>query len=164
HYVKERFSIRFHDLFKDTFNPTTITESGRKAKPQLQRALRSLLDYSGQELLQEVRAVSLRIENYMREFMKELDDDVRIYIGKFKMKKALFVNNEQEVMIDNNDDTLNPFNQEYIMNMSERMHEAYVRQNEGIVRDRQTQLLDEVSRYDDHHITMMSRQVDIKQL
>ncbi|HLR81290.1 MAG TPA: dynamin family protein [Bacillota bacterium] len=202
HYVKERFSIRFHDLFKDTFNPTTITESGRKAKPQLQRALRSLLDYSGQELLQEVRAVSLRIENYMRELMKELDDDVRKHIGKletnfivpglmelnietpeyvpafrtmdvapfehalgkFKGTKAFFVNNEREVMKEDIYDTLNPFIEEYIMNMSERMHEAYVRQNEGIVRDRQTQLLDEVSRYVDHHITMMSRQVDIKQL
>src|SRR5699024_12809759 len=74
HYVKERFSIRFHDLFKDTFNPTTITESGRKAKPQLQRALRSLLDYSGQELLQAVRAAPLRVGNNLRRIMTGLDD------------------------------------------------------------------------------------------
>src|SRR5699024_1069252 len=160
-------------------------ESGRKAKPQLQRALRSLLDYSGQELLQEVRAVSLRIENYMRELMKELDDDVPKHIGKletnfivpglmelnietpeyvpafrtidvihfkyalgkFKGTKAFIVNYELEVMKKDIYDTLNPFIEKYIMNMSERMHEAYVRQNQGIVRHRQTQLLDEVSRY-----------------
>ncbi len=31
HYVLERLYIRFHDMFTEHFNPTTITDSGRKA-------------------------------------------------------------------------------------------------------------------------------------
>lgn len=67
HYVVERIGIRFHDMFKDKFNPTTITESGRKAIAQVERNTRDLLDYCGYELLQEARAVSLRIEAYIHE-------------------------------------------------------------------------------------------------
>ena len=72
HYVKERFSIRYHDIFKEMFNPTTITESGKKATSQLQRSLVNLLDYAGYELLQELRAVSLRIEAYLSELEEEV--------------------------------------------------------------------------------------------
>ncbi|MEN2766322.1 dynamin family protein [Ornithinibacillus xuwenensis] len=67
HYVVERLGIRFHDMFKDKFNPTTVSESGRKAIRQLERNMVDLLDYMGYELLQEARAVSLRIESYMKE-------------------------------------------------------------------------------------------------
>ncbi|AIF45454.1 dynamin family protein [Virgibacillus sp. SK37] len=62
HYVLERTSIQFHDLFKESFNPTTITESGKDAKPQLWKSLEQLIGYVGHELLQELRAVSLRVE------------------------------------------------------------------------------------------------------
>src|SRR5690625_1455359 len=47
HYVQERVAIRYHDLFKDTFNPTTISASGSKATLQLENSLRRLLDYVG---------------------------------------------------------------------------------------------------------------------
>ncbi|WP_174613484.1 dynamin family protein [Virgibacillus ihumii] len=75
YYVLERLSIRFHDFFKETFNPATITESGRKAVLQLEKQLQELLDYTGYELLQELRAVSLRIEAFMKELQTELQDD-----------------------------------------------------------------------------------------
>ncbi|MFC2946918.1 dynamin family protein [Virgibacillus sediminis] len=71
YYVLERLSIRFHDMFKETFNPTTITESGKKAQEQLKQSLRNLLDYTGHELLQEVQAVSLRVESLMRTLESE---------------------------------------------------------------------------------------------
>ncbi|MDY0408246.1 hypothetical protein [Paracerasibacillus soli] len=32
YYLYDRIRIRFYDLFKDTFNPTTVTASGRKGK------------------------------------------------------------------------------------------------------------------------------------
>src|SRR5699024_9083310 len=76
HYVEERLSIRFHDMFKEMFNPTTITESGKKAEAQLQRSLINLLDYTGYELLQELRAVSLRIEAYLFELQHEVYQDI----------------------------------------------------------------------------------------
>ncbi|MEW9676179.1 dynamin family protein [Lentibacillus sp. L22] len=65
-YVMERLGIRFHDIFKEFFNPATITESGKQATSQLNRNLNNLLDYAGYELVQELRAVSLRVEAYMQ--------------------------------------------------------------------------------------------------
>ncbi|SFA75117.1 Dynamin family protein [Lentibacillus halodurans] len=72
YYVLERLSIRFHDLFKETFNPTTITGSGKQAQQQLADCLRNLLDYAGYELLQELRAVSLRIESFIDDLKEEV--------------------------------------------------------------------------------------------
>ncbi|WP_217585501.1 dynamin family protein [Lentibacillus saliphilus] len=62
YYVWERVSIQYHDRFKEAFNPTTITDSGKDARHQLNHALRQLVDEIAFELLQELRAVSLRVE------------------------------------------------------------------------------------------------------
>ncbi|WP_245183497.1 dynamin family protein [Lentibacillus salicampi] len=72
YYVLERQSIRFHDLFKETFNPATITGSGKEAQQQLKNSLRNLLDYAGYELLQELRAVSLRMESFIYELKQKV--------------------------------------------------------------------------------------------
>ncbi|WP_339227887.1 dynamin family protein [Oceanobacillus sp. FSL K6-2867] len=71
-YVLERLSIRFHDMFKEMYNPTTITESGKKAQNQLRKGLENLLEYIAFELLQELQAVSLRIESYIHEQLNEV--------------------------------------------------------------------------------------------
>ncbi|MYL42056.1 dynamin family protein [Virgibacillus salexigens] len=67
YYVMERLRIRFHDMFKETFNPTTITESGKQAKRQLWDSLQNLINYCESELIRELQAVSLRIESLMKE-------------------------------------------------------------------------------------------------
>src|SRR5699024_2627265 len=72
YYVLERLSIRFHDLFKETFNPATITGSGKKAQQQLKNSFENLLDNAGYELLQELRAVSLRIESFIYDLKQEV--------------------------------------------------------------------------------------------
>ena len=77
HYVKERFSIRFHDIFMEFFNPTTVTESGRKATKQLQKNMIQLIDYAGYELLQEIRAVALRLESRMNELAREIYNQIQ---------------------------------------------------------------------------------------
>ena len=56
HYVKERMFIRFQDMFKEHFNPTTVTANGRQATEQLEQNRNRLIDHVGYELLQEVRA------------------------------------------------------------------------------------------------------------
>ncbi len=70
HFVLERLYIRFHDMFSEHFNPTTITKSGKQAITELEHNRNAFIDYVGYELLQEVRAVSLRIEAYMKELLK----------------------------------------------------------------------------------------------
>lgn len=72
HFVHERLYIRFHDMFTQYFNPTTITESGRKAQEELRVNRNNFIDYVGYELLQELRAVSLRIESYLKELLKDV--------------------------------------------------------------------------------------------
>lgn len=71
-YVVERLGIRFHDMFKEMFNPTTITENGRKANEQLKNALDNLLEYVRFELNQELQAVSLRVEGTAKELASEV--------------------------------------------------------------------------------------------
>src|SRR5699024_7400428 len=73
YFVLERFYIRFHDLFTEHFNPSTINEKGKKAQAQLEINRNQLLDHVGYELLQEVRAVSLRIEAYIQELFQEVN-------------------------------------------------------------------------------------------
>ncbi|MHA6251181.1 dynamin family protein [Oceanobacillus sp. CAU 1775] len=72
YYVIERLGIRFHDMFKEMFNPTTITENGRKANDQLKNALDNLIEYVRFELNQELQAVSLRVEGYKKELIGEV--------------------------------------------------------------------------------------------
>lgn len=72
YYVIERLAIRYHDMFKEMFNPTTITENGRKAYLQLKLALENLIEYIRFELNQELQAISLRIEGYSLELANEV--------------------------------------------------------------------------------------------
>ena len=86
-YVIERLGIRFHDMFKEMFNPTTITENGRRANEQLTDALENLLEYVRFELNQELQAVSLRVEGMAKELAGEV---YRVFITENKAKNALF--------------------------------------------------------------------------
>jgi len=69
-------------MFKEHFNPTTINETGRKAKLQLENSMQKLLDYTGYELLQEIRAVALRMEAYMRDLFQEADSGLETDTNK----------------------------------------------------------------------------------
>lgn len=88
YYVEERLSIRFHDMFKEKFNPASVNEAGRKARGQLEKNLLELLDYAGYELLQEVRAVSLRVESFITELSQELDVELKTRLNKIEKKFA----------------------------------------------------------------------------
>lgn len=72
YYVIERLSIRYHDMFKEMFNPTTITENGRKATAELRNALENLIEYIQFELNQELQAVSLRMERHTLRLANEV--------------------------------------------------------------------------------------------
>src|SRR5699024_3721667 len=57
-------------------------ENGRQAQTQLQANRNRLVDYVGYELLQEVRAVSLRLESYINKLFKDhyeqMSDELRM--------------------------------------------------------------------------------------
>src|SRR5690625_2872996 len=77
HFVLERLYIRFHDMFSEHFNPTTIKGTGRQATSQLESCRNKFIDYIGYELVQEVRAVSLRIEAYMNDLLKNMNSQIQ---------------------------------------------------------------------------------------
>src|SRR5690625_1847567 len=82
HFVLERLYIRFHEMFSEHFNPTTVKGTGRQAIAQLENCRNKLIDYIGYELLQEVRAVSLRMEAYMKELLKNKNEQIQERISE----------------------------------------------------------------------------------
>lgn len=82
HYVNERLYIRFHDMFADHYNPTTVTHSGQRGMEQIRKNRTELVDYVGYELLQEVRAVSLRIEAFINTILNQFHDQIEDDITK----------------------------------------------------------------------------------
>lgn len=87
YYVIQRLGIRFHDMYKEMFNPTTITENGRKANEELKNALGNLLEYVRFELNQELQAVSLRVEGHTTELADEV---YQAFISKMLEVNTLF--------------------------------------------------------------------------
>src|SRR5699024_1477834 len=77
------------DMFKECFNPATVTESGKQATIQLEQNLSHLLDYAGYELVQELRAVSLRVESYMHSLADDAYVDVKEKIAAIDQRILL---------------------------------------------------------------------------
>lgn len=100
-YVLERLSIRFHDMFKEMFNPTTIQKTGKAGKLQVENSMQELLDYVGYELLQELRAVSLRIEALIREQLDEIGSILGDKVKKIDSNFVLPNNNDSDLSTPN---------------------------------------------------------------
>lgn len=65
YYVKQRTLLRFTDFFKESFNPAVIREDGRNMKIQLVNCLHELVKDISHNLSQEVRATTVRAENFI---------------------------------------------------------------------------------------------------
>ncbi|WP_037325602.1 dynamin family protein [Anaerovibrio sp. RM50] len=65
YYVKQRVFLRYLDFFRESFNPATL-KSGGNSNEQLKEALDQLLESIGFDLAQELRATSLRTDNYIK--------------------------------------------------------------------------------------------------
>src|SRR5699024_12414712 len=63
--------VEIQYIYTELFNPSNINTTGKQVKNQLAINRNQFVDYVGYELLQEVSAVSLRIEAYMRDILKE---------------------------------------------------------------------------------------------
>ncbi|PLT28388.1 dynamin family protein [Peribacillus deserti] len=71
YYSKQRVFLRFSDFFKESFNPAALRDDGRDMKQALKAALKELLQSLGFDFSQEMRATSLRTENYMNKLLSE---------------------------------------------------------------------------------------------
>lgn len=85
YYIHQRIFLRFSDLFKESFNPSTIKSNGKKGLVELQLALQELLQYLKQNLIHEIQATGLRIDTFMQsqiiEWVKEMErkEELREY-------------------------------------------------------------------------------------
>lgn len=75
YYVKQRVFLRYTDFFRESFNPATL--QGRSgAQEKLQQALEELLESLGFDLAQELRATTLRMEQFISKQIYKLQQDV----------------------------------------------------------------------------------------
>ncbi|QGG49441.1 dynamin family protein [Heliorestis convoluta] len=73
YYVKQRFFFRFGDLFNRYFNPALLQDDrGAITKNRAHHSLESLIERAEQELAQELRATSLRLESFLNGRAKQL--------------------------------------------------------------------------------------------
>jgi predicted GTPase len=81
YYIKQRTLLRFSDFFKESFNPAVIREDGRNIKAQLVSCLHELVTDISHNLSQEVRATTVRTENFIRKtlesWQKELESEAQ---------------------------------------------------------------------------------------
>lgn len=66
HYVKQRVFFRLPDFFKEAFNPASLQQ-----RDSLHKALDEYLQAAGFDFTQELRATSLRLEQFTKKLLKE---------------------------------------------------------------------------------------------
>ncbi|WP_315905909.1 dynamin family protein [Priestia koreensis] len=77
YYVNQRVFLRYSDFFRESFNPATIKEEKGKIKEQLARNLRELLEAMSFDTMQELRATTLRMEQFLT---KKAFDRHRVFL------------------------------------------------------------------------------------
>lgn len=97
YYIKQRHQYRFGDFFRETFNPATIKGSGQEAKRGLEAALKELLTAVGFDLAQELRATSLRLENYANKKLREQYETVAGQLKNINRNLAFSLFEEKKI-------------------------------------------------------------------
>jgi flagellin-specific chaperone FliS len=70
--VKKRVMFRYNEGFKHAFNPSSLQEDGRNIKKALNKCLLELIEFLSHDLAQELRATTLRIENYINQQLQTI--------------------------------------------------------------------------------------------
>ncbi|WP_078380247.1 dynamin family protein [Sutcliffiella halmapala] len=86
YYVKQRTMLRFSDFFKEAFNPAVLKEDGRNMKEQLASCIHEFLSDIAHNLSQEVRATTVRIENYVKKSLVNWQVEVGSHAQKLENK------------------------------------------------------------------------------
>ncbi|KFN01725.1 GTPase [Bacillus clarus] len=75
YYVQQRLFLRYNDVFTEFINPASLRTDGN-VKTQLQECVMELMSFIQHDLLQEMRATSLRLEKWIDEAMKRAKDEI----------------------------------------------------------------------------------------
>lgn len=77
YYVEQRLFLRYNDVFTEFINPASLRTDGN-VKMKLQECLMELVSFIQHDLLQEMRATSLRLEKWMDEAMQRAKDEIAV--------------------------------------------------------------------------------------
>lgn len=83
YYTNQRVFLRFSDFFRESFNPSVLKDDGRDLKQALQMALDELLESIGYDLLQEMRATTLRVESFIMKILDEFQEQLSKELQQF---------------------------------------------------------------------------------
>ncbi|WP_242217494.1 dynamin family protein [Bacillus cereus group sp. BfR-BA-01380] len=75
YYVKQRLFLRYNDVFTEFINPASLRTQGN-VKEKLQECMMELIAFLQHDLLQEMRATSLRLEKWINETMRHVQEGV----------------------------------------------------------------------------------------
>ncbi len=75
YYVQQRLFLRYNDVFTEFINPASLRTDGN-VKVQLQQCVMELVAFIQHDLLQEMRATSLRLERWIDEAMKRAKNEI----------------------------------------------------------------------------------------
>ncbi len=75
HFVHQRMMLNFNDYFKNHFNPAVIKGDRSEAKEQIEESAGELLNEVEFEMNQEIKAVTLRIEVFIKELVDQYKKD-----------------------------------------------------------------------------------------
>ncbi|UOR12535.1 dynamin family protein [Halobacillus amylolyticus] len=89
HFVHQRMMLNFNDYFKNHFNPAAIHGDRAEAKEQICEAAEELLQEIEFEMNQELKAVTLRIEAFIKELVQQYKKDYEAELKRVKRTLAL---------------------------------------------------------------------------
>ena len=92
HYMPQRLFYRFNDFFKEAFNPSVI-----QSREGLHHASESLLEDITQDLLQELRAASLRIDRFINRELQKNEKEMQLTIRKHLSDFRYSLNDSKEM-------------------------------------------------------------------
>ncbi len=82
-YVKQRVFLRFSDFYKEAFHPGLFTKESNP-KDSLQIGLHELLSSIGYDFAQEMRATSLRVEQFVKKALQQYFHEVEQSIARIQ--------------------------------------------------------------------------------
>ncbi|WP_079530059.1 dynamin family protein [Halobacillus hunanensis] len=89
HFVHQRMMLNFNDYFKNHFNPAVIKGDRSEAKEQIEESAGELLHEVEFEMNQEIKAVTLRIEVFIKELVEQYKKDYEEEIRRINRSLTL---------------------------------------------------------------------------
>ncbi|KAA0550174.1 hypothetical protein FZW96_02190 [Bacillus sp. BGMRC 2118] len=97
YYVKQRVFLRFSDMFNESFHPSVLNDEAKNTKKALNNSLDELLEFVAFDLIQELRATSVRVEGFVKKQLSSVHSQVNTEIGNIQQTFQLTYKNPDKI-------------------------------------------------------------------